>query len=102
MPRPKNPRIQTDPASKEGVSTVAAASPSTLSPDQVRRWGALIAEGRDEVPTDLPDDDRERLQSEVRLQLRDQMVRLVARAVASNLYREFGRKKVEDASHDRA
>lgn len=82
------------------ASPLSESPPFVLSQDQVERWAALIADGRDEAPQDLVEVDRERLHAEVRRQLRDRMVRLVARAIATQMHREFG-KKVENDNHVR-
>ena len=88
MPRPQNPRTETPSANNAiPASSVPEDSPSTLSLDQVQRWATRIADGRDEFPTELAKADHDRLEVEVRRQLRDRLVRLVARAIATNLYR---------------
>jgi hypothetical protein len=58
-----------------------------LTPDQIARWADRIADGRDEFPTDLTDPDRSALADAVRVRLRDRLVRLVARAIASRMAR---------------
>lgn len=101
MPRPTSSRTESDPVfEREAATSVPVTSPTGLSADQIGRWAELIAEGRDEVPVDLADADRERLKTAVRHRLRDRLVRLVARAIAMNLHRELGKKRKDD-SHDR-
>lgn len=58
-----------------------------LTADQLRKWADRIAEGRDEFPADLLEPDRSILADAVRVRLRDQLVRLVARAIAGRLAR---------------
>jgi hypothetical protein len=72
----------------------------TLSPDQIRRWSELIADGRCEFPTALLPADSERLTAELRTLLRNRLVGLVARAIATQLHREAGNKR-EDTSNVR-
>lgn len=58
-----------------------------LTPDQIARWADRIADGRDEFPAGLADRDRSALADAVRVRLRDRLLQLVARAIASRLAR---------------
>jgi hypothetical protein len=64
----------------------------TLKQDQIQRWAELIADGRGEFPTELPPTDQNRLAAEVRTLLRNRLVRLIARAVATQIHSEAGNK----------
>jgi hypothetical protein len=71
--------------------------PAGLTPEQVDRWAAPIADGRDAFPDDLPPDDRDRLLLAVRERLRSQLVRLIARAIAAQLRRRPDTENPTDA-----
>jgi hypothetical protein len=81
---PRQPSCRTD--SGPGPD----AAPDRLSAEQLRRLAEMIADGHCPVPQDLPVADAERLSREVRHQLRDRLVRLIARAVARHLRRAAG------------
>jgi hypothetical protein len=91
MPRRRIPPTRLDPAS-DAPSAPEPSPPAEarLSDEQVRRWAALIADGRGEFPADLSPPDRDRLLGELRQQLRARLVHLIARAVAQKLHREAG------------
>src|SRR5437016_2203315 len=72
---------------------IAAAA---LSDDQVRRWAELIADGRGEVPDDLPPADRDRLGAAAIRRLRDRLVRHIARAVAREIHRDARTRQEDD------
>ena len=73
----------------------APAGAAGLSGEQIDRLADLIAEGRAELPDDLPGPDLRRLTAAVRRRLRDRLVRLIARAVACRLHGQ-GRPGKED------
>jgi hypothetical protein len=56
-----------------------------LGPEQLRRWAELIADGRDQFPSDLPPPDRDRLLAEVRRRRRDRLVQHIGHAIALHL-----------------
>ena len=67
-----------------------ASTPGELTAEQARRWALLVADGKDEIPADLPPADRQRLVVEVRRALRDRLMDLVAHAIALDLMRASG------------
>lgn len=64
----------------------AEAAPSELSRDQIRRLAGLIADGKAPWPTDLPAESTPGLRTEVRRQLRQRMVNLIATVVARRIH----------------
>jgi len=88
MPTPENQRSES--AAAEVPSPAASRDGDSfgpLTPDQIQRWAALIADGAGEFPQELPAPDRDRLVGEVRRRLRARLITLVARAIAQDLYR---------------
>jgi hypothetical protein len=100
MPRHQRPRTAPVAPAREptDATTTPAPSPAGLSPEQVDRWAALIADGRDVFPDDLPSPDRDRLLAAVRDALRSRLVRLIARAIAARLHRRL-RPDTENPNH---
>ena len=90
MPRRPIPSTRSDPASDAPAPESSPPAEARLSDEQLRRWAALIADGRGEFPADMQPPDRDRLLGEVRQQLRVRLVHLIARAVAQKLHREAG------------
>ena len=68
----------------------ADASASRLGDDEIGRLAEMIADGRCELPDDLPATDRQKLEAEVRRRLRERLIRLIARAIAQHLRRDAG------------
>jgi hypothetical protein len=84
MPRRPDPR--TDPGTDHDcTASLPALTASRLTPEQVRRWAELIADGRDRFPADLQPPDREGLLAAVLRRRRDRLVQYIARAIASAL-----------------
>jgi hypothetical protein len=81
-----------------GPDALPPLPPAGLTPEQIDRWAALIADGRDNFPGDLPSPDRDVLLAAVRQQLRGRLIRLIARAIAARLYRRIRHVK-EDQNH---
>src|SRR5438045_103514 len=69
------------------ISEATAGCSLPLTPEQARRWATLIAEARDEFPSDLPPVERERLATDVRRLRRQRLVALIARAIAQDISR---------------
>lgn len=87
---PTSEHRRSGPAADDVPSPAASrdgGSLGPLSPDQIQRWAALIAEGASEFPQELSAPDRDRLVAEVRHRLRVRLVTLVAKAIAQDLYR---------------
>jgi hypothetical protein len=69
-----------------------------LDDDRLARWADLLAAGRDRLPDELPPLDHDRLVLAVRTRLRQRLVRLIARAIASRIRRE-GSTDTEVTTH---
>jgi hypothetical protein len=68
----------------------AAATPGSLTDEQVSRLADMIADGRCPLPPDLPPANAGRLLRATKSRLRDGLVRLMARAIARDLRRATG------------
>jgi hypothetical protein len=79
--------------SREPQQSAGSDSPSGLTPEQIRRWASLVADGTSEFPGDLAPVDRDRLLVATRRLLRERLVRLVARAIAIDIRRGLGQRK---------
>lgn len=83
----------------ETISGCAPAPPeSSASKDQLRRWAELIAEGQAPFPEGLSPAEHEQLVALVRFQLRGRLAQLIARALATHIFRSCKPVK-EDTSH---
>ena len=65
----------------------ASSSRAELTAEQVGRLACLIAEGRCELPDDLPSGDVAIVVDATRRQLRERLIRLFAQAIARRLDR---------------
>jgi hypothetical protein len=83
MPRDTRSRTWSD----SGPSSPPDGLSAALNDDQIARWADLIADGRDCVPDGLRPPERGRLEVAVRRRLRDRLVHLIARAIATRLRR---------------
>jgi hypothetical protein len=90
-------RIPEEP-SREPQPSDESDPPNGLTPEQIRRWAALVADGTSEFPGDLAPADRDRLLAETRRLLRERLVRLIARAIAIDLRRGLGRSKETESN----
>ena len=59
-----------------------------LDNDQVRRWAKLIVEGDESSIAHLTADNRDRIESDVRRQLRARLMRMIARTIAQDIVAE--------------
>ncbi len=79
-----------DNARRNTQDTEADACSSCLTDVQIGRLAEMVADGRCELPDDLPTGDGQRLQANVRGRLRLRLVRYIARAIAQHLHRDGG------------
>jgi hypothetical protein len=63
------------------------SSAATLTKDQLHRWAQLIADGASGLPNDLPEVDRSRLVTEVRMLLRTRLITTIVEAIAADIER---------------
>jgi hypothetical protein len=80
----QQPCINARPSTQAGDAVTGAP----LTADQLQRWAALIAEGLDELPSELSPADQKRLVDEVRRLLRQQLMNFVAGAIARSIARQ--------------
>lgn len=59
-----------------------------LDNEQVQRWAKLIVEGDESSLAHLSADNRERIESDVRRQLRARLMRMIARTIAQDIMAE--------------
>jgi hypothetical protein len=79
------PRLR--PASSGTRTAPASGTPAPEGPDAsaLRRLAELVADGRSDVPADLPAPARRAVEEEVRRLLRARLTRFIARAIAARL-----------------
>jgi hypothetical protein len=65
-----------------GPDSVLAPPASRLTTDPVQRWAAVIVDGHDQFPIELPPPDRDRFLAAVRRRRRDRLVQHIAHAIA--------------------
>jgi hypothetical protein len=87
MSRPVNDQSAAESSTRPAACPSPGDPAQSLTPEQIRRWAALIADGSSELPSDLPEQDEARLTAEVRLLLRTRLIATIAEIIAVDIER---------------
>jgi len=77
--------------SKETL-TSSENRPAALTNEMLARWAEAVANGEAPFPSDLSNEDQERLLEHVRRRRRSRLVQFVARAIAQDILRSRGQQ----------